>query len=305
MVGATTRSRGGFVLVVVGLVGLGVTTGRAEDRTVLGELFTTIGDGGCAAAGPVVSGLIDAQPHLAVVEYHVGDAYATPWADERATFYDVWTPPGAGVPWFAYDGLANANPIETYAAKLAARMEVPAELELVVAVFPLGGNDYNLVVQACLESNAPPLSVRTYVVVAEDRYPANPNYSRNTFRMSLGTEDAELRPGACHVEFRTLTVDPAWRPENVRIIAWVQAPVAQYPAEVYQATVSRLPLPGDLNCDSRVDFGDINPFVLALSDPIEYSEQYPNCAISNGDINGDGLVNFGDINPFVALLTNP
>ncbi|MEW6251481.1 MAG: hypothetical protein AB1716_12595 [Planctomycetota bacterium] len=62
---------------------------------------------------------------------------------------------------------------------------------------------------------------------------------------------------------------------------------------------------GDLNCDGAVDFDDINPFVLALSDPAGYAVAYPNCNILNGDVNGDGQVNFDDINPFVALLTNP
>jgi hypothetical protein len=62
---------------------------------------------------------------------------------------------------------------------------------------------------------------------------------------------------------------------------------------------------GDLNCDGTVSFGDINPFVLALTSPIEYGNMYPGCPILNGDINNDGTVNFGDINPFVALLTGP
>ena len=63
--------------------------------------------------------------------------------------------------------------------------------------------------------------------------------------------------------------------------------------------------PGDLNCDGNVDFGDINPFVLALTNPAGYAAAFPNCNILNGDINGDGLVDFGDINPFVRLLTQP
>ena len=63
--------------------------------------------------------------------------------------------------------------------------------------------------------------------------------------------------------------------------------------------------PGDLNCDGLVDFGDINPFVLALTNPAGYAAAFPNCNIKNGDINGDGFVDFGDINPFVRLLTNP
>jgi hypothetical protein len=55
-----------------------------------------------------------------------------------------------------------------------------------------------------------------------------------------------------------------------------------------------------------VNFGDINPFVLRLSNPAAYAAQYPGCPNGNGDINGDGSVGFSDINPFVTLLsTNP
>ena len=61
-------------------------------------------------------------------------------------------------------------------------------------------------------------------------------------------------------------------------------------------------VPADMNCDGVVDFGDINPFVLALSDPAAYASNYPLCDIGNGDINGDGEVGFGDINPFVQCI---
>jgi hypothetical protein len=61
---------------------------------------------------------------------------------------------------------------------------------------------------------------------------------------------------------------------------------------------------GDANCDGVVDFGDINPFVLALSDPVGYAAAFPGCPLENRDVNGDGACNFGDINPFVALLSS-
>jgi hypothetical protein len=63
--------------------------------------------------------------------------------------------------------------------------------------------------------------------------------------------------------------------------------------------------PGDLNCDGVVDFGDINPFVLYLSQYGVWQNTYPDCDPRVGDINGDGTYpSFGDINPFVALLTS-
>jgi hypothetical protein len=81
---------------------------------------------------------------------------------------------------------------------------------------------------------------------------------------------------------------PGWNLDDIEI--WALAPA---PGEV-----------GDLNCDGTVDFGDINPFILALSNPIEYGIVYPSCDILHGDIDGDGSVDFGDINPFVQLLTS-
>ena len=63
-------------------------------------------------------------------------------------------------------------------------------------------------------------------------------------------------------------------------------------------------LPGDLDCSASVDFGDINPFVLALSSAPQYAQAYPDCDLLNGDLNCDGSVNFGDINRFVACLAS-
>ncbi|TWT41135.1 Fibronectin type III domain protein [Phycisphaerae bacterium RAS1] len=61
-------------------------------------------------------------------------------------------------------------------------------------------------------------------------------------------------------------------------------------------------LPGDMNCDGAVNVLDINPFTLALSDPVAYSAAFPNCDINNGDLNDDGQVNVLDINPFISLI---
>jgi len=83
------------------------------------------------------------------------------------------------------------------------------------------------------------------------------------------------------------TTYPGWNLDDVEI--WALAPMS------YGA--------GDLNCDGLVGFGDINPFVLLLSNPAAWQATYPDCPILNGDINGDGAVDFGDINPFVALLS--
>ncbi len=61
-------------------------------------------------------------------------------------------------------------------------------------------------------------------------------------------------------------------------------------------------VPGDLNCDGLVNAFDIDPFVLALTDPAAYADAFPTCNILNGDCNNDGNVNAFDIDPFVSLL---
>jgi hypothetical protein len=60
---------------------------------------------------------------------------------------------------------------------------------------------------------------------------------------------------------------------------------------------------GDLNCDGLINVFDIDPFVLALTNPEAYAAEHPYCNYLLGDINGDGLVNAFDIDPFVQLLT--
>jgi hypothetical protein len=65
---------------------------------------------------------------------------------------------------------------------------------------------------------------------------------------------------------------------------------------------------GDLSCDGIIDFDDINPFVLALSDFAAWQTTYGslsplNCPDANADCNADTFVGFEDINPFVAFLS--
>ncbi len=60
---------------------------------------------------------------------------------------------------------------------------------------------------------------------------------------------------------------------------------------------------GDMNCDGAINNGDIDPFVLAITQPGQYPVDYPDCDINNADCNQDSFVNNGDIDAFLALLT--
>jgi hypothetical protein len=63
------------------------------------------------------------------------------------------------------------------------------------------------------------------------------------------------------------------------------------------------PAAGDTNCDGAVNVFDIDPFVMALTDPAGYASAFPTCEISAADTDGNGEVNVFDIDPFVLLLT--
>ncbi len=59
---------------------------------------------------------------------------------------------------------------------------------------------------------------------------------------------------------------------------------------------------GDLNCDGYVDFGDIEPFRLALEDPNAYWESYPECDRWLADINYDERIDEDDVPLFWDLI---
>ncbi|MBN2447178.1 MAG: hypothetical protein JXO22_10645 [Phycisphaerae bacterium] len=62
-------------------------------------------------------------------------------------------------------------------------------------------------------------------------------------------------------------------------------------------------LRGDANCDDSVDVFDIDAFVLALTNPTQYQQQFDYCDMSLADTNCDGLVDVFDIDSFVQCVT--
>jgi hypothetical protein len=60
--------------------------------------------------------------------------------------------------------------------------------------------------------------------------------------------------------------------------------------------------PGDMNCDGRVTFADIDPFVEALAGESAWNQHHPGCPWLNADCNSSGTVTFADIDPFVARI---
>ena len=62
---------------------------------------------------------------------------------------------------------------------------------------------------------------------------------------------------------------------------------------------------GDVNCDGAINNFDIDPFVLAITDPDGYDAAYPDCSWTNADVNMDGSINNFDIDSLVTLIIGP
>ena len=99
---------------------------------------------------------------------------------------------------------------------------------------------------------------------------------------------------------------PAIGPQGVAVLVWWDDRGGTRDIYAQNANPNgSLGVLGDLNCDGTANAFDIDPFVLALTDPAGYAAAYPDCDRMLADCNGDGVVNAFDIDPFVELLTGP
>ena len=62
-------------------------------------------------------------------------------------------------------------------------------------------------------------------------------------------------------------------------------------------------LSGDMDCDGDIDFDDIDRFVLGMTDPSGYLEEYAVPPTLKGDVDADGDLDFDDITGFVVILS--
>lgn len=106
---------------------------------------------------------------------------------------------------------------------------------------------------------------------------------------------ADYVPLTAQMQFRFSVADA---PNNSTTEAGIDAVLINYvrcDMDAYEV--------GDLNCDGALNAFDIDPFVLALTDPGTYAQAYSDCDYMLADCNEDGAVNAFDIDAFVGLLT--
>ena len=140
----------------------------------------------------------------------------------------------------------------------------------------------------------------------------------STFLFIIGTPDPQMPLGSLFRIKFTGIIDPAQPDRMTGKVAPVLFPPGTDPLDLDSAEgiplvgltfpeLKRLksppePLVGDMNADGAVNVFDIEPFVLALTNPALYSESTGGDS-NDGDINGDGTVDSLDIKPFVSALS--
>jgi hypothetical protein len=250
------------------------------------------------------------------VEIHIGDAYGTTWGNARHTFYTAGNG-HTGTPEAWFDGTLECYGAYTdlemqynwYRTQYDQRAGLPPPVIIRLTGEQVSGQTYEVTASLRLHPNwgAMPLTFRFNMVQVLDNWPPDNAYSRNGFKQAATSQDVTLVKGQWAKIERTFTFDStSWaNQDDIKIIAWAQTTASAAPAEVYNAAQMTWPfppdVPGDANCDGVVNNFDINAFVLALTNPTSYLQQY-GCPV-NADVNGDGAIDNFDINAFVDVLS--
>ncbi|UCF33563.1 MAG: hypothetical protein JSV78_14645 [Phycisphaerales bacterium] len=214
---------------------------------------------------------------FAFVQYHYGDAYGTTFGNERWGFYDC-----TGTPTSVFDGVTRRVGAQTYATYYAdyqTRLNEPTDVTVQVSGTQVSGPVYDVGANVCIEPDGTGKTMRVYIVQVLDYWPASPTYHRNGFKQGFrttGGDDITLAPGECQLVTTTFEFDDdSWGDqENMKLIAWVQEPLDNWPAEVYQSGATAWPFIADCNENTIPDECDID-----CGPPGEYCD-VPDCGQS-------------------------
>ncbi len=179
------------------------------------------------------------------LEMHTqGDGFETPWGQDRIdNFYGGWC--GTAIPVMMYDGYWFPLSIGDYERDLIQEMAAPTDVTIEVTATELNTTRWSFTSEVCIESGGARKRMRIYAVHAQDHYPGQPSYSRNTLVQAAPTVDVDLDPGQCAAVDTIFEFSPDhWvDQENIKIIVWAQETVDMAPANVFQAARVGWPFP--------------------------------------------------------------
>jgi thiol-disulfide isomerase/thioredoxin len=290
-----------------GLVwGLAGTPAPAADRVVFAQSFTATWCTHCPIVGRAMDNLMTDYPDsFLAIQIHSLDDYETPFGDTLASFYQVFSLPDTwfdGTDQMSGDfGSDDQNNYDGFLAMYQARVDLPTPILLDLSVTPAGGQTYTVNVDVELESSADPMRVNVYVADCLYGYPDYPdNRAHNTLRQGFEIQSVDLTPGQTATVQQDVTFDgTSWaNQDDIRILAWVQEPALEPPAEVYQSASIAYPFggtdcPGDVDGDGDVDQSDLGLLLAAYE------------IDGGGDLDGDGDTDQSDLGILLANYEIP
>jgi thiol-disulfide isomerase/thioredoxin len=276
---------------------------HGAERVVLWENFSATWCGPCISAAPTIDAMlhnygVDGNGTLAMIDFHVSDPpWSYPWGEQRADFYFV-----TGIPTFAYDGVTRLvgypTPLE---ATFLSHQAIPTTVTMDMTVQETAPREFTVTVDVCNEPEAETFNLRFYAVFLEDHFPAGSVVSRNTFRYVAPTlPTIRLDPAECEQVVTVFdNVVAQISEQNLKVVAWVQIPAANWPSQVHQAAIAAYPFappppPCPWDClppgDGVVNVADFLAMLSEWGGPGDCDFEDPL-----------GVVNVAD---FLALLAN-
>ncbi len=257
-------------LLCIGVVStFSVSVSQSAERVVLCEEFTDEYCGGCQYAGPALDLLLQVYPEsLAFIQYHPTDMWQSPWQFERFMFYEAEYTPTA-----VFDGdvpVAGAvSDIDQQYTIYRTNHFLPhraieTDVTLHLSGLQLQDTLWLVELEVGIEADGVGKTMDVYIVQVLDHWPDTHDYYRNTFVQALPVNEVTLEAGEAQLFQEVITFgDTSWsRQEDIKLIAWAQAPADASTTVVYQAAVRPWPLvsfPGDDDGDTVPDASDNCP----------------------------------------------
>ena len=184
-----------------------------------------------------------------LLQIHLAGTYEIYWGGTtRANFYGVTGTPIAWTDGVREDYGGTGNTAQDYArynASYNARKAVPTDVTIDLVAKETGSWVYDVRATVCVEPAGTGKTVRIYMAEVLDNWPSWPTYSRNTLRQAVNLKEFTIAAGECAevVHRFTFYTPEQTSPEDIKIIAWAQEPLASAPAEVHQAGRMTWPFP--------------------------------------------------------------
>ncbi|MEN8162511.1 MAG: hypothetical protein ABFS37_00140 [Acidobacteriota bacterium] len=181
---------------------------------------------------------------------HLGGEAGSGGASSRANFYEL-----RYTPYLWLNGVDDAGyDYSQWERDLAAHQGQETDVTIDILT-KTEGPLLRVSATVCIEDGGVGRDMRIYIAQVLDNFPESPTYYRNALRQ-VQNEVVTVEAGQC-VEVPGIMVLPdldLGRPEDYGVVVWAQEPLANAPAEVFQAAIGgrRRPISQDSLTDPEI-----------------------------------------------------